>query len=84
MTIQKQQINNQIDFASTVPMLSPDGNRVFAQGFVLQKVSKFIAGTAEDAIIPVPVFYDIETNKVLIEMLPKELREEYAEYNKTI
>ena len=25
-----------------------------------------------------------KTNKILLEMLPKELREEYAEYNKTI
>ena len=46
---------------------------------ILRKVSKFIAGTSEDAIMPIPVFYDVKTGKVLVEMLPKELREEYAD-----
>ena len=45
---------------------------------ILRKVSKFVAGTPEDAIIPIPVVYDIKTGKILVEMLPKELREEYA------
>ena len=78
MTTQKMQ-QPQIDLSSTTPLLSPDGNRVFAQGFILQKLSKFIAGSSEDAIIPIPVFYDIETNKVLIEMLPKEFRQEFQD-----
>ena len=50
---------------------------------VLRKISKFLTGTAEDAVIPIPVFTDIKTGKILIELLPKELREEYEEYNKT-
>jgi hypothetical protein len=69
----------QIDLASTTPLLSPNGNRVFAQGFILQKLSKFIAGTPEDAIIPIQIFYDIKTNKILTEMLPKELRQEFID-----
>jgi hypothetical protein len=45
---------------------------------VLRKVSKFIAGTPEDAIVPITVFYDPETNEILGDTLPQELREEYA------
>jgi hypothetical protein len=46
---------------------------------VLRKVSKFVAGTKEDAIIPIPVFVDYKTGKILTELMPKELRDEYQE-----
>jgi len=45
---------------------------------ILRKVSKFITGTSEDAIVPIPVFYDPENGAILEDTLPKELREEYA------
>jgi hypothetical protein len=70
--------NLNIDLASTQPLTSPEGNHIFSEGMILRKVSKFIAGTPEDAIIPIPVVYDVKTGKILTEMLPKELREEYA------
>ena len=44
---------------------------------ILRKVSKFITGTSEDGIIPIPVFFDVKTGKVLVELLPKELRAEF-------
>jgi hypothetical protein len=74
-----QQPKINIDIKNTRPVLSPDGNYIFAEGVILRKISKFIAGTTEDAIMPIPVFYDIKTGKILIEMLPKELREEYQD-----
>ncbi len=46
-----------------------------------QLLSKFLVGTSEDAVIPIPVFIDVQTGKILTELLPKELREEYEEYN---
>jgi DNA polymerase III delta prime subunit len=36
------------------------------------------AGTSEDGVIPIPVFYDVVTGKVLVELLPKELRDEFT------
>jgi hypothetical protein len=42
----------------------------------LRKVSRFITG-GEDAILPIPVFYDPNTGKIFAEALPPELREEY-------
>ena len=64
-------LNVNIDIKSSQPITSPEG-------VILRKVSKFVAGTAEDAIIPIPVMYDVKTGNVLVELLPKELRDEYA------
>ena len=73
----------QIDLTTTTPVTSPDGNHVFQEGVILRKVSRFITGGVEDGLIPIPVFVDIKTGKVLTELLPKELRSEYEELNKT-
>jgi hypothetical protein len=45
---------------------------------IIRKVSKFVVGAQEDALVPIPVFYDPETGNILEDTLPKELREEYA------
>ena len=36
-------------------------------------------GTDEDALLPIPVFYDPSTKKILKSSVPKELREELAD-----
>lgn len=69
-----------IDIKNTQPVTSPEGNHVFSEGVILRKVSRFVAGTTDDAIIPIPVFYDVKTGAILVELLPKELREEYTEH----
>ena len=66
-----------IDLKSAQTIHSPEGNYLFSEGVILKKISKFVAGTQEDAVIPIPVFYDVKTGNILIEMLPKELREEF-------
>ena len=75
--------NNQpkvnIDIKNTRPITSPEGNQVFAEGVILRKVSRFVTGTSEDGVIPVPCFYDVVTGKVLTELLPKELRAEFGD-----
>jgi hypothetical protein len=70
-------MNVNIDIKNTQAITSPEGNHVFAEGVILKKISKFVAGTDEDAIVPIPVFYDIQSGDILIELLPKELREEF-------
>ena len=80
----KQQLPQaQIDLTTTTALTSPEGNSVFQEGVILRKVSRFITGGAEDGIIPIPCFFDIKTGKVLTDLLPKELRSEYEELNKT-
>jgi hypothetical protein len=66
-----------IDLSKTTAIETPNGGTVWQQGVILRKVSRFIVGTDEDGIIPIPVFYDPETGKVLEDTLPKELRGEY-------
>lgn len=68
-----------IDIKNTTSVTSPEGNAVFAEGVILRKVSRFVTGTSEDGIIPVPCFYDVKSGKVLVELLPKELRAEFTE-----
>jgi hypothetical protein len=77
MSESKQPLNVNVDFKQTQPIVSPDGNHVFAEGVILRKVSKFLTGTTEDSIMPIPCFYDVKSGKVLVELLPKEVREEY-------
>ena len=66
-----------IDLTKTTAIETPNGSPVWQQGVILRKVSKFITGTSEDGIVPIPVFFDPETGKVLEDTLPKELRGEY-------
>ena len=67
----------QLDFGKTTSIPNNSGGQLFQQGFVLRKVSRFITNGAEDAVLPIPVFYDKETGKILADTLPPELRGEY-------
>ena len=58
---------------------TPGGKHIWKSGVILRQISKFIAGTEDDAVVPIPVFYDPETGKILEDSLPKELREEYKD-----
>ena len=64
-----------IDLKNTESVEHKNG-KVWAQGFIIRKVSKFVAGTAEDAYMPIPVFYNSENGEILQGTLPKELRDE--------
>lgn len=75
----QQQLSMNVDIKNTTAIKSPDGNQVFSEGVILRKVSRFVTGTSEDGVIPIPVFYDVKTGKVLVELLPKELRAEFED-----
>ena len=77
----KPQMNVNIDIKNTKAITSPEGNQVFSEGVILRKVSRFVTGTQEDGVIPIPCFYDVATGKVLVELLPKELRAEFEDDN---
>jgi len=76
--MQKQPEMN-IDFSTTTAVEGFDGGQLFGQAFVLRKISKFIIGASEDALIPIPVFYDLESKKIIKDSLPPELRDEYVD-----
>lgn len=64
-----------IDLKNTESVEHENG-KVWTQGFIIRKVSKFVAGTPEDAYMPIPVFYDAVSGTIFQETLPKELRDE--------
>ena len=65
-----------IDLKNTTEVKNFDGGSVFQQGVILRKVSKFVTGTDEDALMPIPVFYDPTTYKILTDSVPRDLRED--------
>ena len=67
----------QIDLEKTTIVPNDSGGELFKQGFILRKVSRFITGGDEDAVLPIPVFYDGSTGKILKDTLPPEIREDY-------
>jgi hypothetical protein len=66
-----------IDLKNTEKVTTPDGNYVVSEGIILRKASRFAVGTAQDALIPIPIFYDVRTGAILKETLPKEIQDEY-------
>jgi uncharacterized Zn finger protein len=48
-------------------------NEVFQEGVLLRKASRFLTGTSQDAIIPIPVFMCSKCGHVNEEFLPKNL-----------
>lgn len=65
-----------IDLKNTTAIDNFNGGAVFVQGVILRRVSKFVTGTDEDGILPIPVFYDPETLKIQKDSVPRDLREE--------
>jgi hypothetical protein len=68
-----------IDFKQTTPVEGFNGEKLFGQAVIIRKISKFLIGADEDALIPIPVFYDLESKKILTDSLPPEIREEYKD-----
>ena len=74
----QQQQRPNIDLKNTTGVF-PSKGKVWQQGVLLRKVSKFVAGSDSDALLPIPVFYDPETGKILEGTVPQDLREEFAD-----
>jgi hypothetical protein len=77
MKHQNQQVPQMnVDLKTTEGITNAEGKSIFQSGVILRKISKFVAGTDNDAIMPIPVFYDPTNMKILGEGIPAELREE--------
>ena len=73
-----QQPQMNIDLKNTEGVF-PSKGKVWKQGVLLRKVSKFVAGSDKAALLPIPVFYDPENGKILEGTVPQDLREEFAD-----
>jgi hypothetical protein len=68
-----------VKLEDTTPFTTPEGNKIFQQGVLIRSVSKFVAGTDEDAVMPIPVFFCPDTKKIVGLTLPPEIRDEYKD-----
>lgn len=47
--------------------------QIFTEGLMIRKASKFLTGTQQDAIVPIPVFACAKCGHVNSDFLPKDL-----------
>lgn len=80
MSEQKENMNLNVDLKNTQVVETEEGNVVFQQGVILRKVSKFVVGAEEDAVMPIPIFYDPISGKILKDTIPAELRKDYENH----
>ena len=75
----KKEIDVKIDLKKdTQPIYSEDGNMIFEEKTIFRKISRFLTGQQEDTIVPIAVFVDVKTGKILKELLPKQLWSEFG------
>lgn len=73
--MQEQGLKLNVSLDKTTPFACEScGHEVFQEGVMLRKASKFLTGTAQDAIVPIPVFCCAQCRHVNSEFLPEELR----------
>jgi uncharacterized Zn finger protein len=68
----EQQLNIGLD-KTTAASCDECQNEVFQEGILLRKASRFLTGTSQDAVIPIPVFMCSKCGYVNEEFLPKNL-----------
>ena len=74
--MQQQQPKLNISLDKTQPMVCEKcENEVFVEGVMLRKASKFLTGTTQDAVVPIPVFTCSKCGHVNNDFLPKELQQ---------
>jgi uncharacterized Zn finger protein len=76
----QQQMNMNISLDKTTELVCDEcGNHSFQEVVLLRKASRFITGTAQDAMIPIPVFACSKCGHVNEEFLPMQLRNNQTE-----
>jgi uncharacterized Zn finger protein len=76
----QEQINLNIDLNKTQEITCDKcGGVVFQEGLMLRKASKFLTGTAQDALIPLPVFSCSACGHVNEAFLPEPLKNKDSE-----
>ena len=76
--MEQQQLNISLDKTTEIKCKTCNSN-VFTEGTLLRKVSKFLVGSAQDALVPIQIMACMKCNEVLDETIPIQLKNEYAE-----
>jgi uncharacterized Zn finger protein len=69
----EQELNIGLD-KTTEMVCDKCGNSTFQQVVLLRKASRFVTGTAQDALIPIPLFACAKCNHVNESFLPAQLK----------
>jgi hypothetical protein len=70
----EQQMNLNLSLDKTKGITCDEcGHNVFQEGMLLRKASRLLTGTAQDALIPIPVFSCAKCNHVNNEFMPVQL-----------
>ena len=69
----QEQVKLNISLNKTTPIVCDEcSNETFTQVLLLRKASKFLTGTAQDALMPIPTFACAKCNHVNEEFQPKD------------
>ena len=73
--MEQQQMNLNITLDKTTPVTCDEcGGETFQEVVLLRKASRFVTGTAQDALIPIPAFACVKCGHVNEDLLPPQLR----------
>jgi len=76
----QEQINMNIGLDKTTEITCDEcGNNAFQEVVLLRKASRFITGTSQDAMIPIPIFACSKCGHVNEKFLPMQLRNNQTE-----
>lgn len=69
----QKELNMNVSLKDTTPISCDEcQNEVFIEGVILRKVSRFVTGTAQDAVMPIPVFTCSKCGHVNDHFMPKD------------
>jgi DNA-directed RNA polymerase subunit RPC12/RpoP len=72
----QEQMNLNISLDKTKGVICDEcGHYAFQEVTLLRKVSRFVTGTAQDALIPIPVFACAKCGHINEEFLPMQLKQ---------
>jgi hypothetical protein len=67
-----------IDYTKTTSLDTYSGEKIWQSGYILRQVSEETNGIPVNTVIPIQIFFDPITGKVLDNILPPTLRKEYT------
>jgi DNA-directed RNA polymerase subunit RPC12/RpoP len=69
----QKELNMNVALKDTTPITCEEcDSNVFIEGVLLRKISRFVTGTSQDALMPIPVFTCSKCGHVNEEFMPKD------------
>lgn len=73
--MEQQKANINITLDKTLPVICDEcGSDIFHEVLYIRKASKFLIGSAQDALIPIPVFACAKCNHVNQDLMSPDMR----------